>query len=49
MPIQTILAHAMWTNCQTFAKFYKRKIVDDKDLGQAILEGFVSSDRSNKN
>lgn len=39
--IDTIVAQAKWTNCITFARFYKRKVVHQDKFANAILRDVV--------
>ena len=43
IPVNTILKRARWTNANTFARFYKRKIQEDaRSFQNAVLRGVIN-------
>ena len=41
VPLDAILSRARWTNCVTFARFYRRKIIKEVDMGSELLKNNV--------
>ena len=48
LSVETIIIRGRWSNCQTFAKFYKKSIEDDRVFQDTILQNSVDTNKKKK-
>ena len=48
LSVETIILRGRWSNCQTFAKFYKKSIESDRVFQDAILNNSVDKSKTKK-